>query len=93
MTDLHFLFNKQDRERATITNLQQHGFDVKEDSEGTDREKKQCSSVQPSVEAIIAPSHSDIAIEVLSKEDLVEIQEEVPQSEPDAAVNRRPGDP
>ena len=41
--------------------------------------------MQPSVEAIIAPSHCDIAIEVFSKEDL-EIQEEVPRSEPDAAV-------
>ena len=33
----------------------------------------ECSSVQPSAEAIIAPSHSDIAIEVLSK---AEIQEQ-----------------
>ena len=48
-----------------------------EDSEGTDREKNQCSSVQPScAEAKIAPSHPDNAIEVL-------IQEEVPRSEPE----------
>ena len=66
--------------------LQQHGFDVTEDSEGTDREKNQCSSVQPSAEEIIAPSHFDIAIEKLSIEDLAEIQEEVPRSKPDAAV-------
>ena len=39
----------------------------------------------PRAEAIIAPSHSEIAIEVLSEEGL-EIQEEVPRSEPDAAV-------
>ena len=57
--------------------LQQHGFDVTEDSEGTDREKNQCSSVQPNEEARVAPSHSDIAIKVLSKEDIENIQKEV----------------
>ena len=34
--------------------LQQHGFNVTEDSEGTDREKNQCSSVQPSAEEIMS---------------------------------------
>ena len=42
--------------------------------------------MQPSAEEIIAPSHSDIAIEELSIEHLAEIQEEVPRSKPDAAV-------
>ena len=45
--------------------LQQNGFDVAEDCEGTDRERNQCSSV-PSAEAMTAPSDSEIAIEGLS---------------------------
>ena len=38
--------------------LQQHGFEVTEDSEGTTVRRIKCSSVQPSAEEIIVPSHS-----------------------------------
>ena len=41
--------------------------------------------MEPHAEAIIAPSHSHFVIEELSEKDLA-IQEEVPRSEPDAAV-------
>ena len=63
--------------------LHQHGVDVAEDCEGTDHERNQCSSV-PSAEAMTAPSDSEVAIEGLSEG--LEILEEVPPSEPDAAV-------
>ena len=56
--------------------LEQHGFDVAEDSEGTDRERNQCSSL-PSAEAMTSPSESGPELLVGLSESL-EILEEVP---------------
>ena len=51
--------------------LQQHGFDLAEDCEGTERNRNQYSSL-PSTEAMIAPSDYEIAIEGLSEGQLRE---------------------